>query len=164
MLISRNDILRIVWLKMIIWVTGVLRKAVVGDWCFNNLCGNHLQSQVKMWPSCKLRWFPLKQRWLYPASRVSFDLPRSVGKRKETLHRSACHSSKEMDESLQFWLVKPVFFICAHDPRSLLPLPDWSRKIEGDSARRVRWLLHSQVFKTSVTDVANNSPSQDCSH
>ena len=39
----------------------------------------------------------------YPASRVSFDLPRQIGKRKETL----------------------------------LPLPDLSRKIEGDSARRV---------------------------
>ena len=47
----------------------------------------------------------------YPASRVSFDLPRQIGK------------------------------------TNLLPLPDLSRKIEGDSARRVplsmlRVLIH----------------------
>ena len=34
------------WLKKIIWVTGVLRRTVVSDWRFDNLCGSHLQSQV----------------------------------------------------------------------------------------------------------------------
>ena len=43
---------------------------------------------------------------VYPASRVSFDPPRKIGKGKETL-----------------------------------PLPDFSRKIEGDSARRVQDVL-----------------------
>ena len=33
------------WLKMIIWVIGVLGRTVVGDWRFDNLCGSHLQSQ-----------------------------------------------------------------------------------------------------------------------
>ena len=36
------------WLKMIIWVTGFLRRTLVGDWCFDNLCGSHLQSQVTL--------------------------------------------------------------------------------------------------------------------
>ena len=31
---------------LIIWVIGVLRRTVVGDWLFDNLCGSHLQSQV----------------------------------------------------------------------------------------------------------------------
>ena len=34
------------WLKKIIWVIGVLRRTVVSDWRFDNLCGGHLQSQV----------------------------------------------------------------------------------------------------------------------
>ena len=34
------------WLKKIIWVIGVLRRTVVSDWHFDNLCGSHLQSQV----------------------------------------------------------------------------------------------------------------------
>ena len=33
------------WLKKIIWVIGVLRRTVVSDWRFDNLCGSHLQSQ-----------------------------------------------------------------------------------------------------------------------
>ena len=38
------------WLKKIIWVIGVLRKTVVSDGRFDNLCGSHLQS---LW-----RWLP----------------------------------------------------------------------------------------------------------
>ena len=34
------------WLKMITWVTGVLRMAVAGDWRFDNLCRSHLQSAL----------------------------------------------------------------------------------------------------------------------
>ena len=34
------------WLKMIIWVTGFLRRTPVGDWRFHNYWGSHLQSQV----------------------------------------------------------------------------------------------------------------------
>ena len=30
------------WLKKIIWVMGVLRRTVVSDWRFDNLCGSHL--------------------------------------------------------------------------------------------------------------------------
>ena len=36
----------ILWLKKIIWVTGVLRRTVVSDWCFDNLCRSHLQNQI----------------------------------------------------------------------------------------------------------------------
>ena len=34
------------WLKMIVWVTGILRRTVVDDWCFDNLCGSHLRSYL----------------------------------------------------------------------------------------------------------------------
>ena len=34
-------------LKKIIWVIGVLRRTAVWDWRFINMCGSHLQSQVK---------------------------------------------------------------------------------------------------------------------
>ena len=30
------------WLKKTIWVIGVLRRTVVSDWRFDNLCGSHL--------------------------------------------------------------------------------------------------------------------------
>ena len=36
------------WLKKTIWVIGVLRRTVVSDWRFDNLCGSHLQR----------RWLP----------------------------------------------------------------------------------------------------------
>lgn len=45
MVLTRSNI---AWLKMIIWVSGALIKTVVGEWCFDNLCGSHqfiLQSQ-----------------------------------------------------------------------------------------------------------------------
>ena len=49
------------WLKKIICVSGVLRRTVVGNWCFNNLCGSHLQSQVIVLVSWKFTnpggWF-----------------------------------------------------------------------------------------------------------
>lgn len=48
----------------------------------------------------------------YPASRVTFDLPRKIGKRKLNRNSPTCL-------------------------RSLLPLPDISTKIKGDSAHRV---------------------------
>ena len=32
--------------EKVIWVIGVLRRTVVIDWRFDNLCGSHLQSQV----------------------------------------------------------------------------------------------------------------------
>ena len=43
------------WLKKIIWVIGVLRRTVVSDWRFNNLCGSHLQSQVVVLVSWKFK-------------------------------------------------------------------------------------------------------------
>mgnify|MGYP007058637632 CR=1 FL=1 len=36
---------KLLWLKKIIWVTGILRRTVAGDWRFDNLCRGHLQSQ-----------------------------------------------------------------------------------------------------------------------
>ena len=43
------------WLKKIIWVIGVLRRTVVSDWRFDNLCGSHLQSQVVVLVSWKFK-------------------------------------------------------------------------------------------------------------
>ena len=43
------------WLKMIIWVIGVLRRTVVSDWRFDDLCGSHLQSQVVVLVSWKFK-------------------------------------------------------------------------------------------------------------
>ena len=97
----------------------------------------------------------------YPASRVFFDLPRQIGKRKETLRAA----SRFFDPPLireNGWvspvdlLVKPVFhrrawsFVCrVFRSQSLLPLPDLSRKIEGDSARRVSiYLKNKFLFKS----------------
>ena len=42
---KRNFQVSIPWLKKILWVIGVLRR-IVSDWRFDNLYGNHLQSQV----------------------------------------------------------------------------------------------------------------------
>ena len=36
---------KLLWLKKIIWVTGILRRTFAGDWRFDNLCRGHLQSQ-----------------------------------------------------------------------------------------------------------------------
>ena len=41
---SFNNIKITPWWKIIIWVSEILRRTVFGDWCFDNLCGNHLQS------------------------------------------------------------------------------------------------------------------------
>ena len=38
----------ICWVKMSIWVTGVLRRTVVGDWHFYNLWGGHLDLNLNM--------------------------------------------------------------------------------------------------------------------
>ena len=42
-------------LKKIIWMIGVLRRTVVIDWRFDNLCESHLQSQVVMLVSWKFK-------------------------------------------------------------------------------------------------------------
>ena len=38
--ISNQTLFLVPWLKMIIWLTGVLRRTVVGDWPFDNLRGS----------------------------------------------------------------------------------------------------------------------------
>ena len=49
------NMINISWLKKIIWVIGVLRRTVVIDWRCDNLCGSHLQSQVVVLVSWKLK-------------------------------------------------------------------------------------------------------------
>ena len=36
------------WLRMIIWVTEVMKRTVVGDWRFDNFCGSHLQGHSEL--------------------------------------------------------------------------------------------------------------------
>ena len=52
------------WLKKIIWLTGV-RRTVVGDWRFEDLCGSHLQSQVIDW---LWRWLPHRSKRQSPTT------------------------------------------------------------------------------------------------
>jgi len=40
-------IIIIPWLQKIIWVIGVLRRTVVGDWHFDNPYGSHLQGHLQ---------------------------------------------------------------------------------------------------------------------
>ena len=48
-------VLNLPWLKMIIWVTAVLRRTVVCNWRFDNLCRSHLQTQVIVLVSWKFK-------------------------------------------------------------------------------------------------------------
>ena len=47
--------IKIPWLKKIIWLIGVLRRTVVSDWIFDNLCGSYLQSQMVLLVSWKFQ-------------------------------------------------------------------------------------------------------------
>ena len=58
-----EEVSGIPWLKKIIWVIGVLRRTVVSDLRFENLCGSHLQSQVTWKPT--LLWLDVKSTWLW---------------------------------------------------------------------------------------------------
>lgn len=51
-------------LKMSIWVTGVLRRAVVGAWYFDNQGGCHLQSQVTLKSQVSVK-SPVRVKWLF---------------------------------------------------------------------------------------------------
>ena len=42
-------------MKKIIWVIGVLRRAVVGDLCFDNLCGSHLSESSDTYSQLKIK-------------------------------------------------------------------------------------------------------------
>ena len=48
-------------MKVIIWVTGVLRRTVVGDWRFDNLCISHQQQSFSGLQSP--RWSLIFQSW-----------------------------------------------------------------------------------------------------
>jgi len=45
----------LLWLKKIIWVIGVLRRTVAGNWRFEKLCRRHLQSQMIVLVSQKFK-------------------------------------------------------------------------------------------------------------
>ena len=53
--LSYGDYNNLPWLKKIIWVIGVLRRTVVINWRFDNLCESHLQSRVVVLVSWKFK-------------------------------------------------------------------------------------------------------------
>ena len=61
-------------LKKIIWVIGVLRRTVVGDWRFDNLCGSHLQSQLFRSIACAT----IVEGSFLPVYKISFVFHRSA--------------------------------------------------------------------------------------
>ena len=85
----------------------------------------------------------LNELHVYPASRVSFDLPRKIGKRKETLQRPRlsliCRSSKEMDESVQFRGGQTGFHCCA-----------WSLFKESLPFPRPRYVVYKSIRSTNT--------------
>ena len=48
-------VLNLLWLKKIIWVIGVLRRTVVCNWRFDNLCRSHLDHAYYRWPRPRYR-------------------------------------------------------------------------------------------------------------
>ena len=53
----------IAWSSVSVWVRGVFRKTVVGDWHFNYLSGSHLQSQDKSFHQVMV-FMPLVVVWI----------------------------------------------------------------------------------------------------
>ena len=79
---------------MIIWVIGGLRRTVVGDWRFDNLCGSHLQSEVIVLVSWKFK---------NPGERFDWSIDRvAVGKR-------VSQDSNHPDDHFQSRYVTPGF-------------------------------------------------------
>ena len=88
------------WLKKIIWVTGVLRRTVVIDWRFNNLCGSHLQSQVVVLVSWKFK---------NPGERFDWSVDRvAVGKCVRWLAVKTCAGIGYANRWVVKWIINKV--------------------------------------------------------
>ena len=90
------------WLKKIIWVIGVLRRTVVSDWRFDNLCGSHLQSQVVVLVSWKFK---------NPGERFDWSIDRvAVGKYVMWLAVKTCAEIGYANKWIVKWIINKVLF------------------------------------------------------
>ena len=88
------------WLKKIIWVIGVLRRTVVSDWRFYNLCGSHLQSQVVVLVSWKFK---------NPGERFDWSIDRvAVGKYVMWLAVKTCAEIGYANRWIVKWIINKV--------------------------------------------------------
>ena len=88
------------WLKKIIWVIGVLRRTVVSDWRFDNLCGSHLQSQVVVLVSWKFK---------NPGERFDWSIDRvAVGKYVMWLAVKTCAAIGYANRWIVKWIINKV--------------------------------------------------------
>ena len=88
------------WLKKIIWVIGVLRRTVVSDWRFDNLCGSHLQSQVVVLVSWKFK---------NPGERFDWSIDRvAVGKYVMWLAVKTCAEIGYANRWIVKWIINKV--------------------------------------------------------
>jgi len=84
----------ILWLKKIICVIGVLRRTVVSDWRFDNLCRSHLQSQVVVLVSWKFKNPGERFHWsnsysvYWPLLRTVTDPPSQDSNHRDDLFQS----------------------------------------------------------------------------
>ena len=94
------------WLKKIIFVIGVLKRTVVSDWRFDNLCGSHLQRGVdktwpRPWPTLWPRPWPTLWRTLWPTGarflRTSLSIALNLCKQRAP---SICHTYDSLLSSL----------------------------------------------------------------
>ena len=97
---SNNDGITIPWLKKIIWVVGVLRRTLVCDWRFDNLCGSHLQSQVIVLVSWKFK---------NPGERFDWSIDRVAdGKRVMWLTMKTCAEIGYANRWVSKWIINNV--------------------------------------------------------
>ena len=88
------------WLKKIIWVIGVLRRTVVIDWRFDNLCGSHLQGQVVVLVSWKFK---------NPGERFDWSIDRvAVGKYVMWLAVKTCAEIGYANRWIAKWIINKV--------------------------------------------------------
>ena len=100
-------------LEKIIWVIGVLRRTVVSDGCFDNLCGSHLQSQVIALVSWKIK---------NPSERFDWSIDRvAVGTRVMWLAVKTCagigyaNSCKMNNKQYEHWGCPIRYIIRCYD-------------------------------------------------
>ena len=88
---------------MIIWVTGVRRKTIVGDWRFDNLCGSYLQTSSWVW-----RWLPHRL-----SKRLSPTTPSQDSSHPDDHFQSRCVTPgfKPFPKKKGLSTIKPDFFL-----------------------------------------------------
>ena len=119
------------WLKKIIWVIGVLRRTVVSDWRFDNLCGSHLQSQVVVLVSWKFK---------NPGERFDWSIDRvAVGKYVMWLAVKTCAEKPLLVNMDLFYSCSKIFWI-----------PLWKKKSKSINGKGLFKALTATSWMSSV--------------